>query len=190
MPRPSRVAVYCGSSTRVSSEHLALGRRVGVAFAEAGITVVYGGGRVGLMGQVADGALSRGGQVIGVIPTRLETAEVAHAGLSELIVVDSMHARKQLMVGLSDAIVALPGGYGTLDELFEAVTWRQLGYHDKPVVVLDPDGYYDHLVRFLEHAQEQHFLRAEHRALLAVERSVEALTARLDRECVRPPRIG
>lgn len=187
---PKRVAVYCGSSTAVDPSHLELAAEVGRAFAERAITVVYGGGRIGLMGAVADAALTTGGQVIGVIPTRLQSSEVAHAGLSELIVVDSMHARKQLMVGLSDAVVALPGGYGTLDELFEALTWRQLGYHDKPVVVLDPHGYYDDLMRFLERAERERFLRPGHRALLALETSIEGLIRRLETDCAERPRVG
>lgn len=189
MARPTRIAVYCGSSSHVSESHRNVARSLGEALAEAGVTVVYGGGRVGLMGQVADGCLARGGHVIGIIPTRLETAEVAHAGLSELIVVDSMHARKQLMVGLSDAVVALPGGFGTLDELFEAVTWRQLGYHDKPVAILDPDGYYEDLLRFLARAESERFLRAEHRSLLSVERSIASLLSFLDAACVATPRV-
>lgn len=186
---PKRVAVYCGSSTSVDPIHLELAFRVGQAFAQNGITVVYGGGRVGLMGKVADAALANGGKVIGVIPTRLQSPEVAHDGLSELIVVDSMHARKQLMVGLSDAVVALPGGYGTLDELFEAVTWKQLGYHDKPVVVLDPTGYYDDLMRFLERAEAERFLREGHRELLGLTSSIDGLLAYLEIHASPRPRI-
>ena len=141
------------------------------------------------MGAVATACLGAGGRVVGVIPTRLETAEVAHPGLTETIVVDSMHARKQLMVGLSDAIVALPGGYGTLDELFEAITWRQLGYHDKPVFLLDPDGYYRSLLAFLDHAVLEGFVRAEHRALLRVFDGIDSLLEELKVSCVGRPRL-
>lgn len=189
MSLPKRVAVYCGSSQAVDPVHLDLAFAAGRALAENGITVVYGGGRIGLMGKVADAALAHGGKVIGVIPTRLQSAEVAHDGLTELIVVDSMHARKQLMVGLSDAVIALPGGYGTLDELFEAVTWKQLGYHDKPVVLLDDSGYYDDLLRFLARAERERFLRAGHRQLLGVTNSVDGLLAYLDLHCNPGPRI-
>jgi len=190
MALPRRVVVYCGSSTRVSSRYLAIAREVGARFASEGITLIYGAGRIGLMGACADACLEAGGKVLGVIPTRLESNEVAHEGLSELIVVDSMHARKQLMVGLADAIVALPGGFGTLDELFEALTWRQLGYHDKPVLVCDPVGYYDSLMAFLEHAETEAFVREEHRAQLTVTHSVEALIAALGTLSQPRPRIG
>ncbi|MBC7170947.1 MAG: TIGR00730 family Rossman fold protein, partial [Polyangiaceae bacterium] len=138
-----RVAVYCGSSESNRESYRLGAARVGELLATRGIEVVYGGGNCGLMGIVADAALSSGGRVTGVIPTRLVGHEVAHAGLSELIVVDSMHARKTVMSGLSDAFFVLPGGFGTLDELFEATTWTQLGYHQKPVGLLDIDGYFE-----------------------------------------------
>lgn len=175
MSKPSRVAVYCGASVKIPEVHRSLARDVGRALAQNDITLVYGAGCIGMMGELANACLDANGKVIGVIPSRLETPEVAHKGLTETIVVDSMHARKQLMVGLSDAIVALPGGYGTLDELFEAITWRQLGYHDKPVFLVDRDGFYNSLLTFLAHAEHEGFLRAEHRSLLRVVRDADSL---------------
>jgi uncharacterized protein (TIGR00730 family) len=190
MTNPRRVAVYCGSSARASTPHRELARDVGAALAKAGIILVYGAGRTGLMGEVADACLRENGSVVGVIPSRLVSAEVAHAGLTELIEVDSMHARKQMMVGLSDAIVALPGGFGTLDELFEAITWRQLGYHDKPVILVDSDGYYDSLLAFLTHAEHKGFLRREHRELLIVVRDAAELVHELGVRCFPRPRLA
>lgn len=190
MSLPSRVVVYCGSSTRVSDRYLAIARSVGARFAAEGITLIYGGGRIGLMGAAADACLEAGGQVLGVIPSRLETNEVGHDGLSELIAVDSMHARKQLMVGLADAIVALPGGYGTLDELFEALTWKQLGYHDKPVLLFDPVGYYDSLLAFLEHSVEEAFVRPQHREDLTTTRTIDELITELTSRSSERRRIG
>jgi hypothetical protein len=158
--------VYCGSSDAVDPKFRTLAHDFGALLADRGHELVYGGGRTGLMGAVADGALSRHGRVTGVIPLRIRDHEVAHLGLSELVVVDGMHARKQIMCGLSDAFVALPGAFGTLDELFEAVTWNQLGYHDKPCALLDPFGYFDDLVRFLDRAHAEKFCRDSTRALL------------------------
>ena len=139
---------------------------MGKHLAEQGIAVVYGGGNVGLMGQVADAALDAGGEVIGVIPHKLKDLEVAHRGLSELLVVDSMHARKMVMASLSDAFVALPGGFGTLDEIFEATTWNQLGYHRKPAGLLNVKGYFDALLAFIQRASGDGFVRPVHAGLL------------------------
>ncbi len=161
-----RIAVYCGSSDDVNERYKEAAREVGRLLATRGVGVVYGAGNVGLMGEVADAALGAGGEVIGVIPHKLAALEVAHEGLSELIEVDSMHARKTVMCGLSDAFMILPGGYGTLDELFEATTWTQLGYHIKPVGLLNVDGYFDSLIAFLDHAQAEGFVRDAHRQIM------------------------
>lgn len=147
-----RVAVYCASSPGRDPKYIELARAVGERFARDGIEIIYGGGRVGLMGALADAALEAGGRVIGVIPERLRTKEVAHEGLTELHVVQGMHPRKQVFVALAHAFVALPGGFGTLDEIVEAITWSQLGHHEKPSFLLDPFGYYDGLVSFVAHA--------------------------------------
>lgn len=156
--------------------------------ARAGIGIVYGGGRVGLMGTVADAALSAGGEVIGVIPQSLMDKELGHAGVTELHVVGSMHERKQLMVDLSDAFIALPGGYGTLDELFETLTWLQLGFHDKPVGLLNAGGFFDRLLGFLDGVRDAGFLLGGHRDCLLVDTTPEGLLARL--RDFRPPQLG
>jgi uncharacterized protein (TIGR00730 family) len=147
--------------------------------AERDLELVYGGARVGLMGALADSALAAGGTVIGVIPRRLVEYEIAHAGVSKLHIVETMHERKSLMAELADAVIALPGGTGTLDELFELFTWKQLGMHRKPIGLLDVDGYWQPLLAFLEHAVNERFLRAEHADMLLVERSPSALLDRL-----------
>lgn len=141
---------------------MALGRHL----AERGLTLVYGGGAVGLMGTVADAALAAGGEVIGIIPQSLQEAEIGHKGLTRLEVVDGMHARKARMAELADAFIALPGGLGTLEELFEVWTWGQLGYHAKPLGLLEVNGFYDPLLTFLDHLVDERFVRAEHRGML------------------------
>ena len=161
-----RVAVYCGSSNDVHERYFDAAREVARVLVGRGIGIVYGGGKVGLMGALADAALAEGGEVIGVIPHRLRALEVGHDGLTELVVVDSMHARKTVMSGLSDAFLGLPGGFGTLDEVFEAVTWTQLGYHRKPVGLLNVAGYFDKLTQFVEGAVDQGFVRPAHGGLL------------------------
>src|SRR5258708_7547288 len=165
----TRVCVFCGSSTGARRAYLAQARSVGRLLASERIGLVYGGGRVGLMGAVADAALSAHGSVIGVIPEALVTAEAAHVGLADLRVVHSMHERKQLMADLADAFVALPGGFGTFDELFEIVTWAQLGFHAKPTDLLNIDGYFDPLLEMVEHAATEAFVAADHGRLLSVE---------------------
>lgn len=170
-----RVAVYCGSSNDVDPEYMEAARTVGRVLAERGTGIVYGGGNVGLMGALADAALEGGAEVLGVIPQKLEAKEVGHHGIGELVVCDSMHGRKQIMAAMSDAFIGLPGGYGTLDELFEAVTWTQLGYHNKPVGLLNVRGYFDGLVAFLDHARSEGFVRPMHRALVAHAREPEQL---------------
>jgi uncharacterized protein (TIGR00730 family) len=158
--------VYCGSSTGSRPSFAAAAAGLGRLLADQGIGVVYGGAAVGLMGVVADAALDAGGEVIGVLPDKLFEHEVGHIGLTELHVVDSMHERKALMSQLADAFIALPGGYGTIEEVVEAVTWTQLGIHDKPVGLLDVDGYFDHLLAFLGRAVDDGLLRPDSRALL------------------------
>lgn len=149
--------------------------KLGHVLAERGLGLVYGGGRVGLMGTIADAVLERGGEVIGVIPEDLVKKEVAHKGLSDLRVVGSMHERKALMARLSDGFIAMPGGFGTLDEFCEILTWAQLGLHRKPCGVLDVGGYFGLFLKFVDHSVAQGFVRAEHRDLVLVERAPEAL---------------
>jgi uncharacterized protein (TIGR00730 family) len=174
-----RVLVFCGSSPGRLPEYAERAGELGGLLAERGLATVYGGASVGLMGAVADGALAAGGEVIGVIPKRLVEREIAHARLSELHVVDTMHERKALMAELSDGVIALPGGTGTLDELFELFTWSQLGLHRKPIGLLDVAGYWRPLLAFLEHAVSERFLMAEHLETLLVERDAAALVDRL-----------
>jgi uncharacterized protein (TIGR00730 family) len=170
-----RVCVFCGSSSGAHSDYAKAARDAGTLLAKESIGLVYGGARVGLMGEVADAALRAGGEVIGVIPEHLEARELAHTGLSDLRVVKSMHERKAVMADLADAFVALPGGLGTLEEFFEVATWSQLGIHAKPTGLLNVRGYYDLLVRFLDHAVEQRFVSPEHRALVTVSSDIENL---------------
>ena len=154
-----RVCVYCGSSGKVEAHFRQVAGELGSALAGAGIGVVYGGGRVGLMGLLADAALAAGGSVTGIIPASLTTAELAHSGLSELVVVDSMHARKREMAVRADAFAVLPGGVGTLDETFEILSWKQLGLHQKPILILDAAGYWAPLVSLFHHVVAHGFAR-------------------------------
>ena len=167
------LCVYCGSSGQVRDSHLAAARRLGELAAEAGVDIVFGGGRVGLMGAVAEGALTAGGRVVGIIPQHLEGLEVGLRKASEYIVVDSMHSRKQLMAERSDAFCALPGGLGTLDETFEIITWRQLKLHDKPVLLVNIDGYWDPLLRLVDHQVAEGYLRGPTDGLFQVVDRVE-----------------
>lgn len=180
MSRFRRVAVYCGSSNHVPAPYFDAARAFGDLLAQRGIGLVFGGGRVGLMGAVADAVLAAGGEAIGVIPHKLRDLEVAHRGLTELLEVDSMHARKSVMASLADAFVALPGGFGTLDEIFEVTTWNQLGYHKKPAGLLNVDGYFDALEGFIRHAVETGFVRGLHSDLLLVDADPVALLERLE----------
>jgi uncharacterized protein (TIGR00730 family) len=175
-----RVLVFCGSSPGLRPEYAECATELGRVLAARDLEVVYGGARVGLMGALADSALAAGGKVIGVIPGRLVEHEIAHAGLTKLHVVETMHERKALMAELSDAVIAMPGGSGTLDELFELFTWKQLGLHRKPIGLLDATGYWQPLLAFLKHAVNERFLRAEYLEDLQVERSAAALVDRLD----------
>jgi uncharacterized protein (TIGR00730 family) len=178
MPALSSVCVFCGSNGGADPAYAEAARAVGRGLAERGLRVVYGGGNVGLMGALADGALEAGGAVIGVIPRQIFDLEIGHRGLDDLRVVGSMHERKALMADLADAFVALPGGIGTFEELFEVYTWAQLGLHRKPLGLLDVAGYYGPLRAMLDHAVEQRFLRVETRALLAIDESLDALLER------------
>jgi uncharacterized protein (TIGR00730 family) len=173
------ICIFCGSSPGNNPEYLQLARATGRAIAERGLTLVYGGGKVGLMGAVADAALAAGGRVVGIIPQMLLDREARHPGLSELHVVTTMAERKLMMMQLSDAFLTLPGGIGTLDELFEAWTWTQLDLHDKPSGLLNYRGYYDALIQFLDLAVSEGFQRPRHRAALLVDNQVEALLDQL-----------
>jgi uncharacterized protein (TIGR00730 family) len=184
------VCVFCGSQPGARPAYLQAARELGVQLARRHWAVVYGGGHVGMMGALADSALAAGGKVIGVIPEHLMRPEVAHQGLTELRVVDSMHTRKRVMAGRSDAFIVLPGGYGTFEEMFEMVTWRQLQLHAKPVGLVNVEGYFDHLLAFLQHASEQQFIRPQHRGLLSVESSVVTLLERLQRHAAAAPDAG
>ncbi len=174
-----RLAIYCGSATPTDPVYIESARAVGRTLAERGIGVVYGGGRLGLMGAVADSALEAGGEVVGIIPQALVDLEVAHKGCTELHVVQTMHQRKQAFTDLSDGFVNLPGGTGTMDELWEAMSWAQLGYHAKPVGLLNVAGYYDHLIAFYGHMGEVGFLRPQHQGLLIIDTAIEGLLAKM-----------
>ncbi|MDO1527346.1 TIGR00730 family Rossman fold protein [Fulvimonas sp. R45] len=163
MPQPTALCVYCGSSPGRHPEYADQARAFGAGMAKRGIALVYGGGNVGLMGIVADAVLAGGGRVVGVIPRQLVEREVAHAGLTELVVVDTMHQRKTRMFELSDAFVALPGGFGTMDEMFEMLTWAQLGLHRYPCAFLDVRGYYRNLRAMMDHMVAERFVRPEQR---------------------------
>lgn len=185
--RISSVCVYCGSSAGRQPIYLEAARALAAALVQRGIRLVYGGARVGVMGALADAALEQGGTVTGVIPRALAGKEIAHDGLSELIVTESMHARKTIMAERSDACIALPGGIGTLEELFEAWTWTQLGYHRKPCGLLNAGGYFDTLVEFLAHSVGEGFMRQTHRDILLVDSDPDALLDRL--EAYEPPEV-
>lgn len=167
------LCVYCGSSARVDERYKTAAATLGGLIAARGLQLVYGGGRVGLMGIVADAALGAGAQVVGIIPEHIQALEVEHTGLTELHVVDSMHTRKRMMFDRSDAFVILPGGLGTLDEAFEMLTWRQLKLHDKPVVFVDIDGFWRPFLRLVDHMIAQGFVRPENRDLFQVVETVE-----------------
>ena len=173
------VCVFCGSRAGTRPEYAAAARALGALLAERGLTLVYGGGNVGLMGHIADAALAAGGRVIGVIPQSLVDREVAHHGVSELRIVRTMHERKALMNDLADAFVALPGGFGTLDEFFEVLTWAQLGIHGKPCGLLNVAGYFDPLLAAADHMAAEGFLRPEHRHMLLAGTDARALLERL-----------
>jgi uncharacterized protein (TIGR00730 family) len=188
MSRFKRVCVYCGSSNAVAPHYKEAATAVGRTLAERGIDVVFGGGRVGLMGAVADGALAAGGRVYGVIPEKLVAHELAHPGCTELFVVDGMHPRKLMMATLSDAFIALPGGWGTMEELFEVTTWAQLNYHLKPVGLLNQGGFYDPLLAWVQRAVDEGFIRPLHQGLVSHAADIDALLAAMEAQHV--PRLG
>ncbi|MFQ5629735.1 MAG: TIGR00730 family Rossman fold protein [bacterium] len=175
-----RLCVFCGSSHGSKAIFTETARSLGIALVQRKIGLVYGGGDVGLMGEIANAVLQAGGEAIGVIPKTLAIKEVAHEGLTEMHVVENMLERKVLMAELSDGFIALPGGYGTLDELFEMLTWTQLGIHTKPCAILDVAGYYQKLLEFLDQMVEQQFLRSINRELLLVETNPDVLLDRLE----------
>lgn len=186
MGRFDRICVFCGSSDGTDPAFAEIATDVGRRIAKRGAGVVYGGAKVGLMGRVADAALAEGAQVLGVIPEKLMIKEVAHDGLDELVVVHSMHERKAKMGDLADAFIALPGGWGTMEELFEVLTWSQLRYHTKPIGLLDVNGYYSHLLAFADHAVSQGLLHADNRALLVSDSDPEALLDKLEATFITP----
>jgi uncharacterized protein (TIGR00730 family) len=173
------VAVFCGSQPGNRPAYENAARAFGERCAAEGVTIIYGGGRAGLMGHIADAALARGGQVIGVMPSALWNREIGHTGLTDMHIVETMHERKAMMTGLSDGFVALPGGLGTLEELFEVWTWAQLGIHQKPVALLNTAGFYDRLTDFLDQAVVDGFVRPDNRASLVIESEPAALLDRL-----------
>ncbi|MES2019536.1 MAG: TIGR00730 family Rossman fold protein [Pseudomonadota bacterium] len=173
------IAVYCGANPGNAPVYADAARALGRALVARGLGLVYGGGHVGLMGIIADEVLRLGGEVTGVIPQQLVDRELAHPGLTRLFVVKDMHERKAMMAQQAGGFVALPGGMGTLEELFEMLTWSQLGIHAKPVGVLNVDGFYDHLIGFMAHAMEQGFIKPQHAGLMMVDSDPEALVARL-----------
>lgn len=174
-----RLCVFCGASHGGRAEYTTAAFELGRGLADRGITLIYGGGRAGLMGAVADAAIGAGGSVVGVITRLLETRELGHGGITELHVVETMHERKMKMATMADAFIAMPGGLGTLDELFEILAWAQLGIHSKPVGLLNTAGFFDSLMTFLDHADGEGFVRLNHRTEMVVERAVPALLERL-----------
>ena len=175
-----RLAVYCGSASPEDPRYLELARDVGAGLAERGIGVVYGGGRLGLMGAVASGALDAGGEVIGIIHEALASSEVANHDCTELHTVSGMHERKQKFTDLSDGFVTIPGGVGTMDELWEAVSWAQLGYHDNPVGLLNAFGFYDELIAFNRKMAEVGFVRPVHQGIIIAEETLSALLEKME----------
>jgi uncharacterized protein (TIGR00730 family) len=174
-----RICVFCGSSPGALPEYTAAARELGALLAARNLTLVYGGGNVGMMGQLANAVVENGGHVTGVIPESIMKMEVAHTGLDDLRVVDSMHTRKALMAELADGFIALPGGLGTLEEFVEVLTWAQLGFHAKPCGLLNVAGYYDSLLDFINHTADQLFIQPEHRGLILEEATPAILLDRL-----------
>jgi uncharacterized protein (TIGR00730 family) len=183
----ARVCVYAGSRPGARLSYLAAAAALGRTLAENGIVVVYGGGKTGLMGAMADGAMDAGGEVIGVMPQMLVEKEIAHTRIKDFRVTDSMHERKKMMVDISDAFIALPGGFGTFDELFEVLTWAQIGLHDRPIGLLDVDGYFEPLLALAKHVTAEGFAAKEHRDLLVVDDDPQALVDKL--RAFAPPAI-
>lgn len=179
------VAIYCGSQMGKNEAYKQAAIEIGGTLASAGHTIVYGGSKIGLMGLMADAALAQGGSIIGVMPEHLQKRELAHKQLTELHIVDSMHTRKAKMIDLSDVLLAMPGGCGTLDEYFEAFTWAQIGLHDKPVILYNVDGFYDALIAHFEKMMSEGFIRDEQHELFHVVTTAQELVALLTQyECV------
>ncbi|WP_437919318.1 TIGR00730 family Rossman fold protein [Sphingobacterium sp. LRF_L2] len=174
------IVVFCASSLGNLSVYREEATLVGQTFATKGIQLVYGGGKVGLMGAVANGALDAGGDVVGVIPHFLNSKEREHHGVTKLIIVDNMHDRKRIMHEYAEGIIALPGGFGTLEELFEMITWAQLGLHSKPVGLLNTNGFYNHLIAFVDHMVNEGLLKKENRNMLIVDDCIESLLAKME----------
>lgn len=181
------ICVYCGSNPGKSPEYIEAAHILGWELVQRGLGLVYGGAGIGVMGAVADAVLEAGGNAVGVIPHSLATREVAHSGLNELFVVESMHERKARMAELSAGFIALPGGWGTIEEIFEVLTWAQLGFHDKPCGLLNVKGYYDHLGAFLEHAMLERFVREEYRPMMMIESQPAVLLDRF--ASYQPPKV-
>jgi len=179
MNRSKRICVYCGAQAGRDASFAKAAREFGVAVARAGLGIVYGGGRIGMMGELADAALGADGEVLGVIPRSLTTSEVAHSGLSELFIVNTMHERKAMMAHLSSAFAILPGGFGTLEEMMEILTWRQLGLHDKPIGILNVDDYFGPLFEFFDHAKTTGFIQSHHLDLMVRSDDAGALVSEL-----------
>ena len=182
-----RICVYCGSNPGRQPIYREAAAALGQELVARNIGLVYGGASIGVMGAVADAVLQNGGEAIGVIPQSLATREVAHSNLSELIVVTSMHERKATMAELADGFVALPGGWGTFEEIFEILTWAQLGIHQKPCGLLNIANYYDHLALFLQHAMDERFVREEYQPMIIMEQQASALLDRF--ACYQPPQV-
>lgn len=182
-----RICVFCGSSPGARSEYVRAARLLGRMLIRKNIGLVYGGGNVGIMGEIAHTVFEEGGEVIGVIPKKLAEKEVSFTELTDLRVVSSMHERKALMAELSDGFIALPGGFGTIEEFFEVVTWAQLGIHHKPCGLLDVCQYYSKLISFLDHAVDQQFIQSDHRSMILIDESSEALLEKF--EVYQPPRV-
>ena len=182
-----KICVYCGSSSGKRIEYIEAARALAYELVKNEMGLVYGGASIGIMGEIADTVLAGGGKVIGVIPQALVDKEVSHSGLTELHVVESMHERKKIMVDISDGFIALPGGLGTIEELFEVLTWSQLGFHKKPCALLNVEGYYDNLSLFLNHAVEEQFIKLVHHEMLLVEKNPEKLLRSMS--AYQPPTV-
>lgn len=184
------ILIYCGSSAGHNEIYKKTATQVGETLAKQGLSLVYGGGSVGLMGTIADAILANGGEAIGVIPSFMEPWEVQHKGLTECIVTETMHTRKQIMAEKSDAVIALPGGWGTLDELFEILTWRQLGLHKMPIGVLNTNGFYDDLLKMLEKMVSEGFLKEANLKFLIVDDNIESLLEKLKNDSYEGELVG
>lgn len=183
-----RITVFCGSSSGTEEIYTTQATLLGETFAKRNIELVYGGANLGLMGAVADGVLNNGGKAIGVLPNFLRSKEIAHKQLTELILVDTMHERKTKMNDLCDGVIALPGGFGTLDEFFEMLTWAQLGLHKKPIAILNVDGYYDALIAFVQTMTDKGLLKEENQKMLLVSNSIDDLLDKMENYV--PPTVG